>query len=179
MMSNLEDTHIQKRKRDLVQDVLEQIAFETTRTARFDSADSQRDFSNVTPTPSYEKVSSANLPTWQIALYAAHTGAYMLSHEVKQDIKMGRATQDSNQPEIDLVPFGAVSKGVSREHAVIRPSEHKLYLIDLGSSNGTLVNGIQITSNQAHPLSNNDVVTLGKLSFSIKIIAQPRAGKSS
>ncbi|MGH3103446.1 MAG: FHA domain-containing protein [Gaiellaceae bacterium] len=55
---------------------------------------------------------------------------------------------------------------VSRRHAVIRPKGDGLEIEDLGSLNGTFVNGRKIES--ATRLSGGDVVKLGTTSFEIE-----------
>jgi hypothetical protein len=59
---------------------------------------------------------------------------------------------------------------VSGEHAVIVTIMNDSFLEDLGSTNGTLVNGNQI---KKHFLQNNDVVELGK--YKLKYIAEAAA----
>lgn len=56
---------------------------------------------------------------------------------------------------------------VSRRHAEIRRSGDEYWLIDLGSSNGTFVNGRRITQ---HRLSNGDQIQLGR---SLLLFTQP------
>lgn len=64
---------------------------------------------------------------------------------------------------------------VSGEHAVIVTILNDSFLEDLGSTNGTLVNGNQV---KKHFLQNNDVVELGKykLKYIAEAHAQPAAG---
>jgi diguanylate cyclase (GGDEF)-like protein len=50
-------------------------------------------------------------------------------------------------------------RGVSREHARLVPAEDGVYLRDLDSSNGTYVNGSELTG--VHKLEDDDKVTLG------------------
>jgi pSer/pThr/pTyr-binding forkhead associated (FHA) protein len=63
---------------------------------------------------------------------------------------------------------------VSGEHAVIVTIMNDSFLEDLGSTNGTLVNGNQI---KKHFLQNNDVVELGK--YKLKYIAEPGAAATA
>lgn len=77
---------------------------------------------------------------------------------------LGRHDNTSTtRPDIDLTPFGALEKGVSRTHAAIERSEDTLTLIDLGSSNGTYLNGQRLTANQPRVLRDGDEIRLGKL----------------
>ena len=61
---------------------------------------------------------------------------------------------------------------VSGEHGVIVTILNDSFLEDLGSTNGTLVNGNAI---KKHFLQNNDVVELGK--YKLKYIAEPSAAQ--
>ncbi len=51
---------------------------------------------------------------------------------------------------------------VSREHAKIIEEEGQYYLIDLGSSNGTLLNGMILKPHEKNILKNNDRITIDK-----------------
>ena len=73
-------------------------------------------------------------------------------------------------PDVDLNPFEAYDKGVSRLHATIRidKEKEKIYVIDLGSANGSSVNGYEIPANSEVPLNHGDVLSLGK--FNMRVI---------
>lgn len=80
------------------------------------------------------------------------------------EIFIGRHDSSSNtRPELDLAPYGAIEKGVSRVHACIRRSEDALTLVDMGSVNGTYLNGQRLTPNQPRVLRDGDEIRLGKL----------------
>ncbi len=51
---------------------------------------------------------------------------------------------------------------VSRRHAQITYEVDRFFLTDLGSSNGTRVNGVRLTPNVAHPLHDGDQIVFGK-----------------
>ena len=72
-------------------------------------------------------------------------------------------------PDIDVSGFDAYDQGVSRQHAVIKLSEKEIEIADLGSSNGTRINGQRILAQVDYPLSDGDVVILGKLRIQINI----------
>src|SRR5215813_6901000 len=74
----------------------------------------------------------------------------------------GDAAQGTT-PGLDLTPFGAQEKGVSRLHAAIRRGEETLTLVDLGSVNGTHLNGQRLIPNQPRVLRDGDEIRLGKL----------------
>lgn len=72
-------------------------------------------------------------------------------------------------PDIDLTPFRAYESGVSRLHATIRVSDESVTLSDLGSANGTMLNGSKIPSYEPCLLTNGDVIVLGKFQVEILI----------
>jgi hypothetical protein len=81
----------------------------------------------------------------------------------KQTI-LGRIDQsNTRQPDLDLTPYGGIEKGVSRHHAIISRSEDTLTLIDMGSANGTHLNGQRLVPDQPRLLRDGDEIRLGKL----------------
>lgn len=66
-------------------------------------------------------------------------------------------------PDVDLTPYGAPEMGVSRIHAALTNDEDKLSLVDMGSSNGTFLNGQRLFPNQALPVHDGDEIRLGRL----------------
>lgn len=71
-------------------------------------------------------------------------------------------------PDVDLAPFAGYRMGVSRRHSQIRRTEEGyLELFDLGSSNGTFLNGQRLNSHTPYRLNNYDRVALGQIVFQI------------
>jgi pSer/pThr/pTyr-binding forkhead associated (FHA) protein len=76
----------------------------------------------------------------------------------------GRADNTSSaRPDIDLTPYGALEKGVSRIHAAICRNEDTLTLVDMGSANGTYLNGNRLMRDQPRVLRDGDEIRLGRL----------------
>lgn len=69
----------------------------------------------------------------------------------------------ASAPDVDLSPFGAFDKGVSRIHAALIRQDASLTLLDLGSSNGTLINGRRVIPNQPRVIQDGDEITFGQL----------------
>jgi pSer/pThr/pTyr-binding forkhead associated (FHA) protein len=65
--------------------------------------------------------------------------------------------------DVDLSEFKAQEMGVSRNHARLNARQDPPVLIDLGSSNGTFVNGQQLKPEQPQTLDSGDEVRLGRL----------------
>ena len=81
------------------------------------------------------------------------------------------------KPGATLVVGRAVSSDVpiydptiSRSHAQVSAHDGGVMIKDLGSSNGTFLNGSKITEAVAQP---NDVVMFGKVSFYVREVAKP------
>jgi hypothetical protein len=119
---------------------------------------------------------SAHLPEgicWRIALYPEDSKQPAMGLDIRGDTVLGRGGDPASMPDIDLTPLGAATLGVSRAHALLRPSRNRLYLIDLQSTNGTHCNGILLGSGTVHVLAHNDTISLGTLAFQVKIIEWP------
>jgi len=68
---------------------------------------------------------------------------------------------------LDLTQYGAVEKGVSRLHAVIHYHINKLVLVDMGSQNGTYVNGNRLTTGVKYTIRIGDHLLIGKLAMEV------------
>jgi len=91
-----------------------------------------------------------------------------LSVQVDRELVLGRAdTHSTYVPDVDFAPYGAYRVGISRRHALLRPMGTSLHLIDLGSRNGTTVNGRQLTPGQAHLLRAGDELLMGTLLMTV------------
>src|SRR6516225_4329043 len=64
------------------------------------------------------------------------------------------------------------SEQVSREHAEFEIGAGTVQVRDLGSRNGTLVNGKALTT-EAYKLKDRDLVQVGPLTFAISILDAP------
>jgi len=86
----------------------------------------------------------------------------------REEFTLGRSAEGQTiLPDIDLASYRAYEKGVSRMHASIRLADQQITVSDLGSVNGTRLNGKKIPSHQPHPLNHGDILTLGKLKVQI------------
>jgi hypothetical protein len=81
----------------------------------------------------------------------------------KQNIVLGRETPGSNPMPGDLSRFNAYALGVSRRHAHIAFEKGQYVLRDLGSANGTWINGQWLPPHEPYSLKNEDLIWLAKL----------------
>ncbi|MFN8456625.1 MAG: FHA domain-containing protein [Anaerolineae bacterium] len=85
-------------------------------------------------------------------------------------IHLGRLDPASNIfPEVDLTLDEGQALGVSRRHAGIFKQGLGIAIEDLGSINGTFVNGKRLDPYLPETLKDNDVLQLGKLLIKVKI----------
>jgi len=70
-------------------------------------------------------------------------------------------------PDVDLSPFEAYAQGVSRLHAALKVHNERVAIMDLGSSNGTRVNGQKIVPHVDYPINQGDIIALGKLKIQV------------
>jgi FHA domain len=85
----------------------------------------------------------------------------------QQELIIGRRDPNSAPLSIDMTPYNAFENGISRIHAAIRRGEDTLMLVDLGSVNGTHLNGSRLAPNQPRVLRDGDEIRLGKLIMNI------------
>jgi hypothetical protein len=102
--------------------------------------------------------------TSTMVLHVREGGEPMVLQQPSKRMIVGRSdTTSPIKPDIDLSQYGALEKGVSRQHAAIERSEDTILLVDLGSSNGTMLNGQKLLPNQPRVLRDGDEIRLGKL----------------
>lgn len=72
-------------------------------------------------------------------------------------------------PDVDMTPFAGYRMGVSRRHAAIRRTENnQLELWDLGSSNGTYLNGVRLPAHRPNRLKDGDEIRLGQMVMRVR-----------
>src|SRR6267378_669029 len=89
------------------------------------------------------------------------------SGEQSIDLQLGRKLVVGRAVTSDVPIYDPT---ISRRHAEIVLTESGVHVTDLGSSNGTFLNGAKITEAEAGA---NDVVTFGKVAFRVKEVTVP------
>src|SRR5215475_10567392 len=122
-----------------------------------------------------EPPKSASWPTGEVIVtdqepITLEIGDIQVSVPVAEVITIGRVSDipDDSHPDVDLGPYGAGDKGVSRKHIKIKRKNILVYVADLGSTNGTLLNGRRLIPNAERLLRNGDELTLGRLKVKVK-----------
>lgn len=86
------------------------------------------------------------------------------------EFTLGRVSEGQPiMPDIDLSPYQAYAGGVSRLHAIIKRDGDRIVLMDLGSANGTYINGKRLQPNVEQIVNHGDIVALGKLKIQILV----------
>lgn len=103
------------------------------------------------------------------SLHLLDTGQ-VLPLSVKNEFTIGRVSEGQPiMPDVDLSPYQAYAAGVSRLHAVIKRDGNRIIFIDLGSANGTYINGKRLNPNVEQVIKHGDIIALGKLKLQILI----------
>lgn len=114
------------------------------------------------------KLSTARLaPPNAISLYVGGNPTPLILY-FDDEIILGRySQQDTDAPRVDLSAYGAYQLGVSRLHASLSRKENEVWLTDLDSANGTLLNGQWLTPHTPVPIKSGDRFFLSQLQIEI------------
>ena len=116
--------------------------------------------------PAHPELASTPVTSW-ISLHLMDSGK-ILPLASRNEFTLGRLSEGQPiMPDIDLTPYQAYASGVSRLHAVVKRDASRVVVMDLGSSNGTYVNGRRINPHVEEPLSHGDILALGKLKIQV------------
>jgi len=103
------------------------------------------------------------------SLHLLDTGQ-VLPLSVRSEFTLGRVSDGQPiMPDIDLSPYQAYAAGVSRLHAVIKRDGSQITFMDLGSANGSYLNGKKLTSNVEQHLKHGDIIALGKMKIQLLV----------
>ncbi|MCP4422709.1 MAG: GAF domain-containing protein [Chloroflexi bacterium] len=119
----------------------------------------------------HEEVDEYAVPVWLIRFLLSADVKQQFGLKINDEIHLGRGKHENDL--VDLTSFNAEKMGVSRRHAALRPTASHLYMIDLGSTNGTKRNGRSIGVNNPFALADGDILTLGNLQLTVQIVKRP------
>lgn len=107
-------------------------------------------------------------PGWRLQVKLS--GA-TISLDIGKDVYVGRTTEgDEHEVALDLGPYGGYQGGVSRRHGLITYNDGSLYLEDLNSTNGTRINGFQLTPTRKYRLRDGDEVEFARLRMNFRFV---------
>jgi CheY-like chemotaxis protein len=86
----------------------------------------------------------------------------------------GRADENQDiRPQIDLGEYRGQKLGVSRKHALMIARDNRVTVEDLGSSNGTYINGQKLQTRYPHRVREGDILQLGNLKLQVHFVVKP------
>lgn len=92
-----------------------------------------------------------------------------LSHS--NGLVLGRSDSRSSYiPDVDMAEMKALEKGVSRRHAAFVRYDDTLHILDLGSINGTFLNGTRLKPETPYQLNAGDQLGLGDLVVTLSVL---------
>jgi hypothetical protein len=98
-----------------------------------------------------------------ISLHLIESGQILPLSE-RTEYTLGRVAEGQPiVPDVDLSPYNAYANGVSRLHCAVKQVDKQVVIVDLGSSNGTYLNGTRLSPYTEMPVTDGDIVYLGKL----------------
>lgn len=110
---------------------------------------------------------------WVVEFRVAGTTAIIRS-QVRELMLLGRT--DANKgifPEIDLGEHNGQHMGVSRQHAQLIARDNRITIEDLGSSNGTFLNGKLLVAHQPYRVREGDSIKLGRMELLVNFVIKP------
>lgn len=131
---------------------------------------------NADEAPQFQTVPADAKPLagkrWRIVLSPVERPLEQLALELAGDVVFGSSADPEVEMDVNLSVWNGAERGVSHRHALMRPAASKLYLLDLGSTNGTHYNGALLTRDRVQALAQGDLITFGRLHLRVKQIMQ-------
>lgn len=120
------------------------------------------EFANRPPPPPLGEEALAPTKVVQQITLVVPSSRRRFKLKVQDEIQIGRASSEL-VPEVDLTDDDGAEKGVSRLHAKIQAVQEGLVLIDLESTNGTLLNNYRLPPHEPYPVQSGDEIRFGDL----------------
>lgn len=118
-------------------------------------------------TPQTQVLPQTGTPVVTLVVSTTHR-QYRIS--LRGQVLIGRADPSRGiMPDIDLTPDGGLAAGVSRQHARLFYRDGAYLVEDLGSANGTYINGRKTAPQAAMSLHHGDEVCCGGLQMRIQL----------
>jgi hypothetical protein len=114
-------------------------------------------------------------PPWRLLLQMGGENRTSIGIPVTEEMIVGREdSQGAVKPEIDLAPYDGLRNGVSRRHARVTYEDGALYIEDLNSTNGTRINGFQLTPERLYRLRDGDELEFGRIRMVMRFVRASR-----
>lgn len=101
---------------------------------------------------------------FELTVIGDENGIFPIESTAVEGYVIGRSDDGTSYlPDIDLAAFGAREQGISRRHAALVRYHNTVHIIDLGSVNGTYLNGRRLVPEMPLPINIGDSLRLGNL----------------
>ncbi len=120
------------------------------------------DESDLTPILDLQKLKQTK------AALKLKTSGQQLPTGDQAELTVGRAYKN-NIPDINLSPHGGARAGVSRRHGRLVREDNDWFVEDLGSTNGTFVNGHRIPVHQKAAIDHGDILRFGQIELEFSL----------
>lgn len=108
-------------------------------------------------------------PSTRLVLYIEGIRRTTVTLQVAERLIVGRSDTDTGlKPGLDLAPFSGEASGVSRNHAAFSFRNGTVFVEDLGSTNGTRLNGLELISNDPYRLRDGDELEFGSIRVTVR-----------
>jgi hypothetical protein len=143
---------------------LQRAGFDEIGSSRFGATMPASGDYKVMPSRAQVAAATVDRPRWRIELAFESPTIRPLRLEIADGVILGRGTTS----DVSFDDYDGIGYGISRQHAMLRPSANALYFFDLGSTNGTRLNGIEVGQGAARPVNMGDLIKLGKLTLTVR-----------
>ncbi|MCA9893843.1 MAG: FHA domain-containing protein [Anaerolineae bacterium] len=110
---------------------------------------------------------------WVIELRVVGT-ANIVNITTRPTMLIGRSDESRGIfPDIDVSELGGQGAGVSRRHALMLARDNRVTIQDLGSANGTFINGRVLEPKTEYRVHDRDRLRLGRLELQIHFVIKP------
>jgi two-component system NtrC family sensor kinase len=117
-------------------------------------------------------ITSRGDAVWRVRLELGTDPGTGLTIRLMDDVILGIGNSSDNA--VDLSPLDARRLGVSRRHARLWTTGTGLFLIDLNSTNGTILNGHRLNPGTPFHLGNGDALSLGNLDLIVRVVHESK-----
>ncbi len=121
--------------------------------------------------PAYERVQRRGTTTFdpaaRLVLEVLPAQAQIVI-ELHTPLILGRTTIAGHQQVLDLTPMDGYRHGVSRRHCQLTQRGTTIIVMDLGSANGTYLNGERLPPHHEALIADGDQLILGTLHLTIR-----------
>jgi two-component system NtrC family sensor kinase len=113
-------------------------------------------------------------PTWRLHFELGPDSTAAFDVDLTDEICLGAVAAPDT---FDLSPYHGREHGVSRRHAMLRATDDAIGVLDLGSTNGTHLNGHRLRAQTLYTIAEGDTLTLGKLSMTMQTATPPQGAR--